>query len=327
MTGHVKQIAVTGAAGQICYSLLFRIARGELYGPRQPISLRLLDLPQVQPALRGVVMELEDGAFPLLADVAVTDDARLAFRDIDAAILVGSRPRSKGMERRDLLATNAEIFRLQGRALNDVAKLDAKVLVVGNPANTNAMILSEHAPEFPSENITSMIRLDHNRALAQLARKALVGLEEIKGLVVWGNHSPTMFVDWSHATVAGRPLADIVADHDWYHKTLIPQVARRGTAVIEARGASSAASAANAAIDHMRDWINGSGGDWVSMGLCSDGSYGIPEGLFCGSPAICAEGQYARVADLKIRGYARVMLDRTVAELIEEREAVRALVS
>ncbi len=195
MTGHVKQIAVTGAAGQICYSLLFRIARGELYGPRQPISLRLLDLPQVQPALRGVVMELEDCAFPLLADVAVTDDARLAFHDIDAAILVGSRPRSKGMERRDLLATNAEIFRLQGRALNDVAKPDAKVLVVGNPANTNAMILSEHAPEFPSENITSMIRLDQNRALAQLARKARVCLDEIKRLVVWGNHSPTMFAD------------------------------------------------------------------------------------------------------------------------------------
>jgi malate dehydrogenase len=325
MSRSAKRVTVTGAAGQICYSLLFRLARGDLYGPDQPIVLQLLDLPQAQTAVRGVVMELEDCAFPLLDGIAITDDPRTAFRDADAAMLVGSRPRSKGMERRDLLAANAEIFKVQGRALNEAAKRDARVLVVGNPANTNAAILARHAPDFPAANITSMIRLDHNRALSQLAAKAGIKVGEIDRLVVWGNHSPTMFADWRFARAGDRNVAELIGDETWYRETLIPTVARRGTAVLEARGASSAASAANAAIDHLHDWIHGTDGRWVSMGVPSDGSYGIPQGLICGVPVTCEGGGYRRVTDLPIDDFARSMIDRTVAELAEELAAVEAM--
>ncbi|WP_411958497.1 malate dehydrogenase [Paracoccus homiensis] len=320
-----KRIAVTGAAGQICYALLFRIAKGDVYGPDQPVILQLLDLPQAQDTVRGVVMELEDCAFPLLIDTIVTDDPATAFRDVDAAFFVGSRPRGKGMERRDLLSANAEIFRAQGRALNETAKREAKVVVVGNPANTNAMILAANAPDFPSENVTSMIRLDHNRALTQLAQKAGVAVDEIDRLAVWGNHSPTMFADWTEATARGGKLPDMIADDPWYRSTLIPEVARRGTAIIEARGASSAASAANAAIDHMRDWICGTDGKWVSMGVHSNGAYDIPEGLMFGVPVICADGTYERVEGLTFTEFQREMMARTILELEEEREAVSAL--
>jgi malate dehydrogenase len=322
MSSKAKRVTVTGAAGQICYSLLFRLARGDLYGPDQPIVLQLLDLPQALPAVRGVVMELEDCAFPLLAGIEITDDPATAFRDADAAMLVGSRPRSKGMERRDLLAANAEIFKVQGRALDKAAKREARVIVVGNPANTNAAILAKNAPGFPAANITSMIRLDHNRALSQLAAKAGVPVGSIDRVAVWGNHSPTMFADWRFAEAGGKSLPALIGDETWYRETLIPTVARRGTAVIEARGASSAASAANAAIDHLHDWIHGTGGRWVSMGLPSDGSYGIPEGLICGVPVTCEAGGYSRVTGLPIDGYARSMIDRSVAELAEEIAAV-----
>jgi malate dehydrogenase len=323
MSKPAKRVGITGAAGQICYSLLFRVARGEVFGPDQPVHLQLLDLPQAQAAVRGVVMELEDCAFPLLAGVTITDDPAVAFRDVSAAILVGARPRSKGMERRDLLAANAEIFKVQGRALNEAADRDARVLVVGNPANTNAAILAQNAPDFPAGNITAMLRLDHNRALSQLAAKAGVDVAGIDRMAVWGNHSPTMFADWRFATAGGRSLPELIGDEAWYRDTFIPTVARRGTAVIEARGASSAASAANAAIDHMRDWIQGSGGRWVSMGVPSDGSYGIPEGLICGVPVTCADGAYKRVTGLPIDDYARGMIDRSVAELVEELEALK----
>jgi malate dehydrogenase len=317
-----KRIAVTGAAGQICYSLLFRLANGDLFGPAQPIILQLLDLPQAQAAVRGVVMELEDCAFPLLADVLVTDDPVLAFKDADAAFLVGSRPRSKGMERRDLLAANADIFRVQGRALDQAANRNAHVLLVGNPVNTNAAILAANAPSFPVENITSMIRLDHNRAASQLATKAGVSVSEIERVVVWGNHSPTMFADWRFSTANGRSLPDLIGDEAWYRDTFIPEVAQRGTAIIDARGASSAASAANAAIDHMRDWIMGTNGRWVSMGVPSDGSYGIPQGIICGVPVTCAEGKYQQVGGLPIDNFAKKMIDRTCEELTGELSAV-----
>lgn len=321
MTRPPKRIAVTGAAGQICYSLLFRIAKGDVYGPDQPVILQLLDIPPAMAALKGVLMEIEDCAFPLVAGVVATDDPATAFRDADAVFLVGSRPRSKGMERADLLAVNAEIFKVQGRALNEAARRDARVIVVGNPANTNAAILSAFAPDFPAANITSMIRLDHNRAISQLAAKAGVALREVERMAVWGNHSPTMFPDWRFATASGKSLPAMIADAAWYRGTLIPEVAQRGAAIIEARGASSAASAANAAIDHMRDWIHGTGGRWVSMGVPSDGSYGIPEGLICGVPVTCAGGGYARVEGLEIDDFARSMIDRTVRELRDELDA------
>lgn len=324
MTRPAKRVAITGAAGQICYSLLFRVAHGDVFGPDQPVILHLLDLPQAQAAVGGVVMELDDCAFPLLAGMVVTDDPKVAFRDVDAAILVGSRPRSKGMERRDLLLANGEIFKVQGRALNEAAKRDARVLVVGNPANTNAAILAQNAPDFPTANINSMIRLDHNRAISQLAAKAGVDVASIERMVVWGNHSPTMFADWRFATSGGKGLPELIGDESWYRETLIPTVARRGTAVLEARGASSAASAGNAAIDHMRDWIHGTNGGWVSMGVPSDGSYGIPEGLYSGFPAVCANGSYEVVKGLPIDDFARTMIDRSVAELVEELDALKA---
>ncbi|WP_395666309.1 malate dehydrogenase [Methylocella sp.] len=317
-----KRITVTGAAGQICYSLLFRLANGDLFGPAQPIILQLLDLPQAQAAVRGVVMELEDCAFPLLTDIIVTDDPVVAFKDTDAAFLVGSRPRAKGMERRDLLAANADIFRVQGKALDQAACRDARVVVVGNPANTNAAILAANAPGFPTENITSMIRLDHNRAASQLAAKAGLPVSDVERIVVWGNHSPTMFADWRFATANGQHLPDIIADETWHRDTFIPKVAQRGTAIIEARGASSAASAANAAIDHMRDWIVGTDGRWVSMGIASDGSYGIPKGIVCGVPVTCADGKYQRVEGLPVNAFARTMIDHTCDELKSELAAI-----
>ena len=322
MSKEAKRVAVTGAAGQICYSLLFRLARGDLYGPDQPIILQLLDLPQMQQKVRGTVMELEDCAFPLLAGVEMTDDPAVAFRDVDAAMLVGSRPRSAGMERRDLLLANAEIFKVQGKALNEAAKREAKVIVVGNPANTNAAILAKHAPDFPAANITAMVRLDHNRALSQLAAKAGVPVGTIEKMIIWGNHSPTMFADWRFAETGGKSVAALIGDEAWYRGTLIPTVAKRGTAILEARGASSAASAASAAIDHLHDWINGTNGRWVSMGIPSDGSYGVPEGLISGAPVTCAGGSYTRVTGLPIDDYARKMIDVTVAELKEEIAAV-----
>ncbi len=325
MTKAPVRVAVTGAAGQICYALLFRIANGDLYGKDQPVILQLLDLPQAQKAVNGVVMELDDCAFPLLQGVVITDDPKTAFKDADAALLVGAMPRGPGMERRDLLSANAEIFKVQGRALNDAAKRDVKVLVVGNPANTNAYITMKSAPDLPAGNITAMLRLDHNRAVSQLAAKAGVGPADIEKIIVWGNHSPTMFADYRFATAKGKPLPEVINDETWYRETLIPTVGKRGGAIIEARGASSAASAANAAIDHMHDWIHGTNGGWVSMGIASDGSYGIPEGVIYGTPVTCAGGSYSRVTGLEISDYARTMMDKTLAELNEEREAIASL--
>ncbi len=318
MSRPAKRVTVTGAAGQICYALLFRLAQGDVFGRDQPLILQLLDLPQAQAAVGGVVMELQDCAFPLLQDVVITDDPATAFRDIDAAFLVGSRPRSKGMERRDLLTANAEIFKVQGRSLNENAKRDARVLVVGNPANTNAAILSAFAPDFPKENVTAMVRLDHNRSLSQVAAKAGVPVSAVERMIIWGNHSPTMFADWRFATANGQSLPALVNDEAWYRETFIPKVAQRGTAIIEARGASSAASAANAAIDHMRDWVQGTNGGWVSMAIPSDGSYGIPEGIMSGVPVTCANGAYERVTGLEIDAFARERIDHTVNELKEE---------
>lgn len=326
MTKPAVRVAVTGAAGQICYSLLFRIANGDLYGKDQPVILHLLDLPQAQAAVGGVVMELEDCAFPNLAGVVITDDPKVAFRDVDAAFLVGARPRSKGMERADLLLANAEIFKVQGAALNASAKRDVRVLVVGNPANTNAYITARSAPDLPARNITAMLRLDHNRALSQLAAKAGVSSADIEKLAVWGNHSPTMYADYRFATVKGQSLPDLIKDEAWYRDVLIPTVGKRGAAIIEARGLSSAASAANAAIDHMRNWIHGTNGGWVSMGVASDGSYGIPEGIVYGMPAICANGDYEVVRDLPIDDFSRVMMDKTLKELLDERDGVAAIV-
>jgi len=325
MTKPAVRVAVTGAAGQICYSLLFRIANGDLFGKDQPVILQLLDLPQAQAAVKGVVMEIEDCAFPNYAGVVITDDPKVAFKDIDAAILVGARPRSKGMERADLLSANAEIFKVQGKALNEVAKRDVKVLVVGNPANTNAYITAKSAPDLPARNITAMLRLDHNRALSQFAAKTGVASQDIEKLAVWGNHSPTMYSDYRFATVGGKPLPELVNDEAWYRETLLPTVGKRGAAIIEARGLSSAASAANAAIDHMRDWISGTNGGWVSMGVASDGSYGVPEGIVFGFPAVCANGDYEVVKGLPIDAFSQSKLDITLKELLEERDGVASL--
>lgn len=325
MTKPAVRVAVTGAAGQICYSLLFRIANGDMYGKDQPVILQLLDLPQAQSAVGGVVMELEDCAFPNLADVVITDDPKVAFRDVDAAILVGARPRSKGMERADLLSANAEIFKVQGRALNESAKRDVKVLVVGNPANTNAYITAKSAPDLPARNITAMLRLDHNRALSQFAKKAGVLSQDIEKLAVWGNHSPTMYADYRFATVKGKPLPELVNDQAWYRDTLIPTVGKRGAAIIEARGLSSAASAANAAVDHMHDWIHGTNGGWVSMGVASDGSYGVPEGIVFGVPAVCSNGDYEVIKDLPMDEFSKEKFGITLKELLEERDGVASL--
>ena len=322
------RVAVTGAAGQIGYALLFRIASGEMLGKDQPVILQMLELPleKAQAALKGVMMELEDCAFPLLAGMVGTDDAEVAFKDADVALLVGARPRGPGMERKDLLLENAKIFTAQGKALNEVAKRDVKVLVVGNPANTNAYIAMKSAPDLDPKNFTAMLRLDHNRALSQLAGKAGVAVADIDKLVVWGNHSPTMYPDYRFATAAsGTSLKDKINDSDWNANTFIPQVGKRGAAIIEARGLSSAASAANAAIDHVRDWVLGSNGKWVTMGVPSDGSYGIPEGVIYGVPVTTANGEYTRIEGLPVDEFSRAAMDKTLAELEEERAGVAHL--
>ena len=321
------RVAVTGAAGQIGYSLVFRIASGEMLGNDQPVILQMLELPmeKAQAALKGVMMELEDCAFPLLAGMVGTDDPNVAFKDADIAMLVGARPRGPGMERKDLLLENAKIFTAQGAALNAVAKRDVKVLVVGNPANTNAYIAMKSAPDLKAKNFTAMLRLDHNRALSQLANKAGVPVGDVRKLVVWGNHSPTMYPDYRFATVGGASVKDLVGDEDWNRNTFIPTVGKRGAAIIEARGLSSAASAANAAIDHIHDWVLGTGGEWTTMGVPSDGSYGIPEGVMYGFPVVCEGGDYRIVQDLPIDEYSRTMMGKTLAELEEERAGVASL--
>lgn len=321
------RVAVTGAAGQIGYALLFRIASGEMLGKDQPVILQLLELPleKAQAALKGVIMELEDCAFPLLAGIVGTDDPEVAFKDADVALLVGARPRGPGMERKDLLLENAKIFTAQGAALNKVASRDVKVLVVGNPANTNAYIAMKSAPDLKPENFTAMLRLDHNRALSQLAAKAGVAVGEIEKLVVWGNHSPTMYPDYRFATANGVSLKDKINDADWNANEFIPKVGKRGAAIIEARGLSSAASAANAAIDHVRDWVLGSNGKWVTMGIPSDGSYGIPEGVIFGFAVTTENGKYTMVRDLPVDDFSQKAIDKTLAELEEERSGVAHL--
>ena len=321
------RVAVTGAAGQIGYSLLFRIASGEMLGKDQPVILQMLELPmeKAQAALRGVMMELEDCAFPLLAGMVGTDDPEVAFKDADVALLVGAMPRGPGMERKDLLLKNAEIFTVQGRALNKVASRQVKVLVVGNPANTNAYIAMKSAPDLDPNSFTAMLRLDHNRALSQLASKAGVAVADIEKLVVWGNHSPTMYPDYRFATAGGASLKDKVADEAWNRETFIPKVAKRGAAIIEARGLSSAASAANAAIDHIRDWVLGTNGKWVTMGIPSDGSYGIPKDVMFGYPVTCANGKYEIVQGLAIDEFSQERINFTLNELEEERAGVAHL--
>ena len=320
-----KRVAVTGAAGQIAYSLLFRIANGDMLGKDQPVILQLLDITPALPAVRGVVMELEDCAFPLLAGVVVTDDPNVAFRDADYALLVGARPRSKGMERKDLLEANGAIFTVQGKALNDHASRDVKVLVVGNPANTNAYIAMKSAPDLPAKNFTAMLRLDHNRALSQLAAKTGRTVDSIEKLVVWGNHSPTMYPDIRFASSNGDPMPKLVNDEAWVKDTFIPTVGKRGAAIIEARGLSSAASAANAAIDHMRDWALGTNGKWVTMGVPSQGDYEIPEGVIYGMPVTCQNGEYTIVKGLDIDAFSRERMNATLEELEGERNGVKHL--
>ncbi|MEO7251398.1 MAG: malate dehydrogenase [Arenimonas sp.] len=321
------RVAVTGAAGQIGYSLLFRIASGEMLGKDQPVILQMLELPmeKAQAALKGVMMELEDCAFPLLAGMVGTDDAMIAFKDADIAMLVGARPRGPGMERKDLLLENAKIFIAQGAALNAVASRDVKVLVVGNPANTNAYIAMKSAPDLNPKNFTAMLRLDHNRALSQLASKTGKAVGEIRRLIVWGNHSPTMYPDYRFASSGGAPIKDAISDEAWNRGGFIPTVGKRGAAIIEARGLSSAASAANAAIDHIHDWVLGSNGEWTTMGVRSDGSYGIPEGVMYGFPVICKDGAYEIVPGLEIDDFSREMMNKTLAELEEERAGVASL--
>lgn len=319
------RVAVTGAAGQIGYSLLFRIANGDMLGKDQPVILQLLDLPQAQNAVKGVVMELEDCAFPLLAGVVITDDPKVAFKDADVALLVGARPRSKGMERKDLLEANAQIFTVQGKALDEVASRNVKVLVVGNPANTNAYIAMKSAPNLPKENFTAMLRLDHNRALSQIAAKTGKPVSSIEKLFVWGNHSPTMYADYRYATVDGQSVKDMINDHAWNNDVFLPTVGKRGAAIIEARGLSSAASAANAAIDHVRDWVLGSNGKWVTMGIPSDGSYGIPQDVMFGFPVTTANGKYELVKGLEIDAYSQEKINITLKELEEERAGVQHL--
>jgi malate dehydrogenase len=321
------RVAVTGAAGQIGYSLLFRIASGQLLGPDQPVILQLLELPidKVQAALKGVMMEIEDCAFPLLAGMSGSGDASVAFKDAEIALLVGARPRGPGMERKDLLLENAKIFTAQGKALNEVAQRTVKVLVVGNPANTNAYIAMKSAPSLPKKNFTAMLRLDHNRALSQLAARAGVPVGSIEKLIVWGNHSPTMYPDYRFATTGGASLKAQIGDENWNRTVFIPTVGKRGAAIIEARGLSSAASAANAAIDHVRDWLAGSSGKWVTMGIHSDGSYGIPQDVMYGVPVTTNGGEYELVRDLEIDGFSREKMDATLKELEEERAGVASL--
>jgi malate dehydrogenase len=321
------RVAVTGAAGQIGYSLLFRIASGEMLGRDQPVILQMLEIPdeKAQKALKGVMMELEDCAFPLLAGMVAAADPKVAFKDADVALLVGARPRGPGMERKDLLEANGAIFTVQGRALDEVASRNVKVLVVGNPANTNAYITMKSAKGLKATNFTAMLRLDHNRALSQLAAKTGKPVESFEKLIVWGNHSPTMYPDYRFATAGGQPVKALVNDEAWNKDVFIPLVGKRGAAIIEARGLSSAASAANAAIDHVRDWMLGSNGKWVTMGVPSDGSYGIPEGVIYGVPVTTAGGEWTLVKGLEIDTFSRERMDKTLKELEEERAAVAHL--
>ena len=323
------RVAVTGAAGQIGYSLLFRIANGDLLGKDQPVILQLLEIPdeKAQKALAGVMMELEDCAFPLLAGMTAHSDPMTAFKDIDVALLVGARPRGPGMERKDLLSANAQIFTAQGKALNAVAKKTVKVLVVGNPANTNAYIAMKSAPDIPAKNFTAMLRLDHNRALSQLANKLNKPVADIEKLVVWGNHSPTMYPDYRFATVDGKSVKDSINDAAWNKDTFIPTVGKRGAAIIEARGLSSAASAANAAIDHVRDWVLGTNGKWVTMGIPSKGEYGIPAEVIYGYPVVCENGEYKLVEGLEIDEFSRERMNHTLNELLEEQAGVKHLLA
>ena len=319
-------VTVTGAAGQIGYALLFRIAAGGLLGPETPVRLRLLEIEPALKAAEGTAMELDDCAFPLLEGIDITADARQAFDGTNVALLVGARPRTKGMERGDLLSANGGIFKPQGEALNAGAASDIKVLVVGNPANTNALIAASHAPDIPGDRFTAMTRLDHNRALSQLAKKTGAPVSDIAHLTVWGNHSATQYPDWSKATIGGRPAEEVVGDRSWLEDTFIPTVAKRGAAIIEARGASSAASAANAAIDHVFDWVNGTPeGDWTSAAIMSDGSYGVPEGLIGSFPCTSSGGSWQIVQGLEVDEFSRGRIDASVAELVEERDAVREL--
>jgi malate dehydrogenase len=323
------RVAITGAAGQIGYSLLFRIANGDLLGKDQPVILQLLEIPdeKAQKALAGVMMELEDCAFPLLAGMSAHSDPMTAFKDIDIALLVGARPRGPGMERKDLLSANAQIFTAQGKALNAVAKKTVKVLVVGNPANTNAYIAMKSAPDIPAKNFTAMLRLDHNRALSQLANKLTKPVANIEKLVVWGNHSPTMYPDYRFATVDGKSVKDSINDSIWNKDTFIPTVGKRGAAIIDARGLSSAASAANAAIDHMHDWVLGTNGKWVTMGIPSKGEYGIPAEVIYGFPVICENGEYKMIEGLEIDEFSRERMTHTLNELLEEQAGVKHLLS
>ena len=316
-------VAITGAAGQIGYALAFRVASGALFGADQPVNLHLLEITPALPTLQGVVMELDDCAFPTLAKVIATDDARVAFKDCHAALLVGARPRGPGMERKDLLLANAQIFSAQGKALDAVASRDVRVLVVGNPANTNALIAMKNAPSLKPQSFTAMTRLDHNRALSQLAAKTGSHVNDIQRMIIWGNHSATQYPDINHCLVKGQAARTLV-DQDWIEKDFIPTVQQRGAAIIKARGASSAASAASAAIDHIRDWFRGSPqGDSLSMGIPSDGSYGIPEGVIYSYPVICRGGQYEIVQGLDIDAFSRARMDATHQELLEERDGVK----
>jgi malate dehydrogenase len=319
------RVAVTGAAGQIGYSLLFRIASGDMLGPDQPVVLQLLEVPPAMDAVQGVMMELEDCAFPLVTGMSASDQAEEAFKDADYILLVGAKPRGPGMERKDLLEANAAIFSAQGKAMNDVASRDVRVLAVGNPANTNAMIAQRNAPDLDPRCFTAMTRLDHNRALAQLSNKTSSHVNDIKRMTIWGNHSATQYPDISHATVAGTPAADRV-DQSWLEESFIPTVQQRGAAIIKARGQSSAASAASAAIDHMRDWTLGTPeDDWVSMAIPSDGSYGISEGIIYSFPVRCANGRYEIVQGLDVDDFSRERMTATEQELVEERDAVKHL--
>lgn len=321
------RVAVTGAAGQIGYALLFRIASGEMLGKDQPVILQLLEIPdeKAQKALKGVMMELEDCAFPLLAGMEAHSDPMTAFKDTDYALLVGARPRGPGMERKDLLSANAQIFTAQGKALDKVASRNVKVLVVGNPANTNAYIAMKSAPSLPRENFTAMLRLDHNRALSQVAAKTGTRVADIEKLTVWGNHSPTMYADYRFATVGGKSVKDLINDQEWNANTFLPTVGKRGAAIIEARGLSSAASAANAAIDHMRDWALGSNGKWVTMGIPSNGDYGIPKDTMFGFPVTTKDGKYEVVKGLEIDAFSQERINVTLKELQEEQQGVAHL--
>jgi malate dehydrogenase len=321
------RVAVTGAAGQIGYALLFRIASGQMLGNDQPVMLQLLEIPdeKAQKALEGVMMELEDCAFPLLAGMQAHSDPNTAFKDADYALLVGARPRGPGMERADLLAANAQIFTAQGRALDKVASRNVKVLVVGNPANTNAYIAMKSAPSLARENFTAMLRLDHNRALSQIAAKTGKPVAAIKKLCVWGNHSPTMYADYRFATIEGQSVKAMIDDQAWNKDVFLPTVGKRGAAIIAARGLSSAASAANAAVDHMRDWALGTNGEWVTMGVPSNGEYGIPKDIIFGYPVTCAAGKYSIVAGLEIDAFSRECIDKTLAELQGEQDGVKHL--